>query len=178
MVTPYWKWDAVIAEPLLQQVENEMTALNFTAGSLHGDHLNPNVRKSSVAAFPGWHWFSGVLYNYAVHANELANWRRTLVKPEATQIASYKSGEYYDWHPDINPLSDAPLERKLTIVCLLSKRTEFNGGALELRGAAETPVLERGSVIVFPSIIEHQVASITRGTRISATCWALGPNAW
>ena len=177
-MTPYWKWDAVIQEPLLKTLEAEIAGLAFTPGSLHGNHLDTNVRKSSVASFPGWHWFSGVLYNYAIHANEMANWRRTLSKPEATQIASYKTGEYYEWHADINPLSDAPLERKLTIVCLLSKRGEFQGGELDLRGAAETPPLGRGSVIVFPSVIEHKVAPILAGVRISATCWAVGPNTW
>ena len=32
-----------------------------------------------------------------------------------------------------------------------------------------------GSVIVFPSSMEHRVAPVTKGIRYSVVCWFLGP---
>ena len=32
-----------------------------------------------------------------------------------------------------------------------------------------------GSVIVFPSCMEHRVTPITKGTRYSVVCWFVGP---
>lgn len=178
MLTPYWKWDAIIPEPLLKQLDAECASLSLQKGTLHGENFNPEVRKSSVAAFPGWHWFSGVLHNYAIFANESGKWGRTLVRPEATQIARYEASEYYHWHIDINPLSAEPLERKLTVICVLSEPQDYEGGALELRPVKEGLRLKRGSVVVFPSVVEHRVTPVLRGVRRSATCWAMGPNTW
>ena len=39
----------------------------------------------------------------------------------------------------------------------------------------ENPKLEEGSIIVFPSFLQHRVAPITKGIRYSLVAWFLGP---
>ena len=63
---------------------------------------------------------------------------------------------------------------------LLNK--DFSGGKFQFvnvyngKKLIQTPELkETGSVIVFPSFMEHRVAPVTKGTRYSLVTWFLGP---
>lgn len=175
--TPYWFWESGIGEPVLQTLEREISSLQLEPGALDAGAMDTRVRHSDAAGLPGAHWFTGVLLNFIMQANEAAAWRREVILPEATQIASYRVGQFYDWHADNHPLRAEATERKLTAVCLLTDPSEFDGGQLELEIAA-APRLQRGSVIVFPSLLRHRVTPVTRGERRSATCWAHGPRVW
>ena len=50
---------------------------------------------------------------------------------------------------------------------------DFEGGDFEIYG--EESELPKGSVIVFPSFIEHRVAPVIKGTRYSLVAWFVGP---
>ena len=46
----------------------------------------------------------------------------------------------------------------------------------KLKNTVETPDFKNaGSVIVFPSFMEHQVTPVTKGTRYSLVAWFVGP---
>ena len=175
---PYWKWDKIIPEEMLQLLDAEIEQLEFQDGKLIGEVTKGDVRNSKMVPMPPWHWLAGILYNYAVHANISANWGRTITRPEVLQIASYREDEFYRWHSDTDFLLIGPENRKLTAICLLSDPTEFEGGEFQIEGVEEKIDLQRGSVIVFPSPLVHQVTPVTSGERRSATVWALGPNKW
>jgi PKHD-type hydroxylase len=54
--------------------------------------------------------------------------------------------------------------------------SEFEGGLLQLRMYQEfTPELKMGSIIAFPSFLEHGVTPVTKGVRYTATMWLSGP---
>jgi PKHD-type hydroxylase len=60
---------------------------------------------------------------------------------------------------------------------LLNDPSEFEGGILQLKGMEDQNVLDKqGSIIVFPSFIEHKVTPVTKGVRYSAVTWASGPS--
>jgi len=40
---------------------------------------------------------------------------------------------------------------------------------------AEPKFKKQGSIIVFPSLLMHQVTPVTKGERYSAVAWATGP---
>lgn len=175
--SPCWFWESGVSEAVLQTLEAEIKELELKPGELANGRIDTEVRNSNSNAFAPYHWFSGVLYNFALHANRAAGWQRTLEFPEVTQIAEYGEGQYYKWHTDTNPFSTAAYERKVTAICLLSDPSEFEGGGFEIE-FAQVPQLKRGSVIAFPSNLRHQVAPVTKGKRLSATCWAVGPQKW
>jgi len=82
----------------------------------------------------------------------------------------------YDWHKDgeKNNLYDY----KLTILVNAST-DEYDGGHLELFINGPRHIKEfdtPGSVLIFPSYIEHRVTPVTQGTRKSISMWMLGPN--
>lgn len=174
---PCWFWENGINEAVLQALEIEARELELKPGELAYGNINKEIRDSNSAAFASHHWFTGVMFNFAVHANKEAGWQRTIEFPEVTQIAEYGPEQHYKWHTDTDPFSVAAYARKVTVICLLNDPSEFEGGAFEIEHA-KAPALKRGSVIAFPSSLRHQVAPVTSGLRRSATCWAVGPQKW
>ena len=73
--------------------------------------------------------------------------------------------------------------RKLSVTISLNNPDEYEGGNLQFdlgphredRFYTCEEIRPKGSVIVFPSHIPHQVTPITRGVRYSLVCWSLGP---
>ena len=94
----------------------------------------------------------------------------------AIQFGEYSQGSFYGWHHDIDWHANRMYDRKLSIVIQLTNETEYEGGFFEFK-STETPrgFRSQGSILVFPSYLEHQVTKITQGTRYSLVCWAEGP---
>ena len=91
---PCWFWENGIDDALLTVLNGNILTLELKPGELAHGNMDTQVRNSSSAAFPSHHWLTGVMYNYAVHANKEAGWQRTLEFPEVTQIAKYEPGQY------------------------------------------------------------------------------------
>ena len=91
--------------------------------------------------------------------------------------ASYEGN--FDWHIDNIAQGHSVYSRKLSMTIQLSPSTSYEGGNLLFRGKAELPVEEirpRGTVVVFPSFLEHCVTPVTQGRRLSLVAWIEGPN--
>lgn len=91
--------------------------------------------------------------------------------------SSEKPGKY-DPHIDVDWVSNNPYHRKLSVVIQLSNTLEYEGG--EFSFAPELPQLpeeakEQGTIIVFPSFLNHSVSPVTSGTRHSLVSWVEGP---
>jgi PKHD-type hydroxylase len=112
----------------------------------------------------------------AIAGNRACQWEFHVTDNENIQFAEYGPEQHYHWHVDVFPLSGLPLDRKLTVVCLLNDPAEFTGGEFQIRLYSEyTAPLVKGSVIAFPSFLEHRVVPVTSGVRKSATMWLRGP---
>jgi PKHD-type hydroxylase len=92
------------------------------------------------------------------------------------QFTTYETGDYYKWHVDAGPSPDTCI-RKLSLSVQLSYEKSYEGGDLQF-GNSDDEVFkadrEKGSVTIFPSIIRHQVAPVTRGKRYSLVAWVTG----
>tara|TARA_B100000287_G_C20604956_1_gene769671 strand:- start:112 stop:1023 length:912 start_codon:yes stop_codon:yes gene_type:complete len=73
--------------------------------------------------------------------------------------------------------------RKLSMTLNLTEPTDYTGGDLKFdfgphagRGRFKTckEIRPRGSIIIFPSYLHHQVTPVTKGTRYSLVIWSLG----
>ena len=66
--------------------------------------------------------------------------------------------------------------RKISMSCLLTDSSEFEGGNFQLQTSAKPYdiKLEKGDIILFPSYKLHRVSSVTKGTRHSLVAWAHG----
>jgi len=146
------------------------------AMGIEGESVDSTYRNTSVVFTSFDHWVASVMEAHALAANVECKWNYEINQREAVQLASYGVDQHYGWHVDIFPLAGNPADRKVTVVCLLNDPSEFEGGELQLRLYQEyTAPLKKGSLIAFPSIIEHRVTPVTKGTRYSATLWTAGP---
>jgi len=91
---------------------------------------------------------------------------------EPAQYTEYPAGGFYDWHidSDINCTNEPPV-RKISMTCLLSHESEFEGGGLELMSDGKIARPKQGQAIFFASFIRHRVIPITKGTRKSLVMW-------
>ena len=136
-------------------------------------------------------WVIDLICPYMVQANERAGWNFDIKSVEAMQITRYRPNGFYGWHMDghsdclssYNNPDDKLMNgyvRKLSMTILLNDN--YRGGEFQfdaVKGGevvVSTPDFKNaGSIIVFPSWMEHQVAPVTKGTRYSLVAWFLGP---
>ena len=94
---------------------------------------------------------------------------------EPAQYTEYPAGGFYDWHMDSDVVGiNEPPVRKISMTCLLSHESEFEGGGLELMSDGKIARPKQGQAIFFASYIRHRVVPITRGVRKSLVLWVGG----
>lgn len=115
-----------------------------------------------------------------VHASNRTNFGADIAAPFELQFTEYRgtSQGHYDWHQDVWLESPRPFARKLSVVVQLSDPAEYGGGAFEFFGlqAPGRSFAPRGSVLIFPSFLQHRVLPVTAGIRRSLVTWIEGPN--
>ena len=143
---------------------------------IDGSQIEHSTRNTNVRFAPSNHWFESTMKQAAYEGNSTCKWEYHVTGNEAIQFAEYGVDQHYHWHTDTFTLAGTPTERKLTVVCLLNDPSEFEGGEFQVRLYNEYPApLVKGSVIAFPSILEHRVTPVLSGVRYSATIWLNGP---
>ncbi len=141
-----------------------------------GEEIDHKGRNTTVSFANHSHWFGTMMYEYAKMANEKCDWQYLMDEHEAVQFAKYGPEQHYGWHTDTFLLAGTPKDRKVTVVCLLNDPSEFEGGEFQMRFRCEYAVpLKKGSIVAFPSMVEHRVTPVTSGLRMSATIWVKGP---
>ena len=91
---------------------------------------------------------------------------------EMAQYTEYPEGGFYDWHidNDVNCSHEPPV-RKISMTCLLSPESEFEGRDLELMSEGKIAKLKQGHAVFFASFIRHRVKPVIRGNRKSLVMW-------
>lgn len=155
-----------------------------------GDYKPDSKVRISDVAWCNEQWLYDTIFPYMNTANEQAGWKYDIRGAESCQITRYKKGGFYSFHRDGNgdhlSVHNYPGNayihnhvRKLSMSLILNDN--FDGGEFEFASYGKekceiTPIeVAAGSVIVFPSSMEHRVAPVTKGTRYSVVCWFLGP---
>ena len=91
---------------------------------------------------------------------------------EMAQYTEYLEGGFYGWHVDndVNMQNEPPV-RKISMTCLLSPESEFEGGDLELMSEDKVAKIKQGHAVFFASFIRHRVKPVIRGNRKSLVMW-------
>jgi len=136
-------------------------------------------------------WIYDIVWPIMFQANDQAGWKYDIRAAEDAQITRYKKGGYYQFHRDgmgdhLSIYNKPKVEalhgyvRKLSMTVLLNDN--YEGGEFQFANYFQekctivTPEFNKmGSVIVFPSDMEHRVAPVTKGTRYSLVTWFIGP---
>lgn len=139
-------------------------------------YARPNIRKSTIA------WIdiqedSEWLYEKVWDTFQAVNrWFKfdLFGLVDEIQFARYAAGDGFGWHLDAG--GGQTSTRKLSMSVQLCDSDEYDGGDLEFCACAPLdPRRRRGTIIVFPSFLAHQVTPVTQGTRCSLVAWAHGP---
>ena len=91
---------------------------------------------------------------------------------EMAQYTEYPEGGFYEGHVDndVNFVHEPPV-RKISMTCLLSPESEFEGGDLELMSEGKVAKIKQGHAVFFASFIRHRVKPVIRGNRKSLVMW-------
>lgn len=136
------------------------------------------IRNSKVVFLSEQIKIRELLYSYVCQAN------RSAFGVDVTHVGDIQYTEYdaeegghYDWHQDVHWFDEISFQRKLSIVVQLSDPVEYEGGDFVFKGLEPLPddFKRKGSVLVFPSYLEHKVETVTKGKRRSLVAWFEGP---
>lgn len=120
----------------------------------------------------------GRIMSFAQASNR-TNFGADLVAPFDIQFTEYHASEngHYDWHQDVWLESPRPYDRKLSIVVQLTAPDDYTGGEFEFFGLQNpgAKFAARGSLLIFPSYIQHCVRPVRHGIRRSLVTWVEGP---
>ncbi len=184
----YWYWKKEIAPEICQKIIDlgkEKWNQATTTGTVEKNSpLDPdNIRKSDIVWITE-QWIFDLIWGYMLSANENAGWKYNITAVESCQITRYTKNGFFTWHRDglgtHNTIYNEPDNkflhgnvRKLSMSIGLN--TSYKGGNFKMRGEKEGfPRVNEGTIIVFPSFLEHKVTPVTEGTRYSLVSWFLG----
>jgi PKHD-type hydroxylase len=138
--------------------------------------LDVIIRKTDVVWLPTMSVAESILRSAITLANVQARWNYRLNNIELVQMGRYKIGGHYDYHKDLDSPNSKNEQRKLSAVLFLSNPEDYEGGEFEFKDIKfDNPKFPRGSIIVFPSFLDHRVNPVISGERITAVSWANGP---
>ena len=138
-----------------------------------------SIRSSQVSWLSNNPWVKEMLYFYVDLANQAA-FNVNINNKAEIQYTEYHAsqGGHYDMHHDIDWNRNDGKDRKLSVTVQLSDPSEYEGGAFEF-SETQSPTPEaskpKGTVLVFPSYLQHKVNPITKGVRKSLVAWFEGP---
>ena len=157
----------------------------------HGDYKEDTTTRLSDVSWVNEQWVYDLIWPYMEEANEKAGWKYRIKSAEPTQLTCYGEGGFYNFHRDgagdhfsaYHNVTNAFVHgyvRKLSMSVLLND--DFSGGCFEFAfyknkecSIERVTDMKSGSIIVFPSCVEHRVSPVLKGTRYSLVSWFLGP---
>jgi PKHD-type hydroxylase len=179
-VPKYWIWEGVVPKDVCEKIiadhftEEKAVEGEYADGT---DYSTGNKRNTKICWAPVETYVGVKLFNHILIANKSAGWNYDLLNTEQIQIGRYGEGGHYDWHVDWTPFQKdgTGTQRKLSISLFLSNPADYEGGDFKFR---DEPAVARtqGTILVFPSFLEHMVEPVTSGVRYSAVTWARGPD--
>lgn len=135
--------------------------------------------KYNTGQFYGWHADAGILpyeeYDPSKHEQLTSSTGKPMFDHEGMPLPK-------ETHRTMNPRMFNKI-RKLSVTVSLSDPSKYKGGNLRFdfgphfdgkRYHLCEEIRPRGSIIVFPSHVYHQVTPVTQGTRYSLVAWNLG----
>lgn len=183
---PYYFWDKALPDEACDEIINAGLALdNFKPAGVNSDNtIDSELRQGSIGWFPKDHTVDKLCQSYVGLANVEAKWNFIISECEKVQFSIYGLQSRYGWHRDTNvTLPEGSPVRKLSVSVQLSHPDDYEGGDFQIKNFFGTEITEnanqlrnRGTIIVFPSYLEHQVVPVTKGTRYSLVQWYSGPD--
>ena len=119
-------------------------------------------------------WLDNKVLSFIHNINK--NYGYDILSINETRLLKYDVGGKYDWHQDV--LWGPKEHRKFTYIIQLTDKNDYEGGDFEFRDGKNVDLFnakEKGTIIVFPSLLYHRITPLTKGNRYSIVGWVVGP---
>ena len=173
----YWFVKKYVPDHICDVIIENYT--DFTEGMIRTNELN-DVRKSGVC-WVNEPFYKNLVFDIICRQNRNSGLNFQLDCLEDVQITRYVAPDgHFDFHIDGNGHARENVDdsvRKLSMTCLLSDPSEFEGGVFEMTSGKTGTFnidLEKGDIVIFPSYKLHRVSPVTKGIRYSLVAWARG----
>ena len=173
-------WSGALSNNQMALITEKANALPDVNATIFSDSkVNSDIRRSKVKWLSHDNEVKDLLWGYAEEANRNA-FGFDVYNVGDVQYTEYHATEagHYDWHHDIHWNEEKAFDRKLSITVQLSDPKSYTGGVFEF-GETQTPdyhiSAKQGTVLVFPSYLQHRVTPVQSGTRRSLVAWFEGP---
>jgi len=156
------------------------------------DLFLPYIEKANIAAGWNWEWDYSENFQFTIYEpGQFYSWHKDGVSDNTGIYKRYIYGitqEPLDKNnqPPFQYVTDTNMVgkvRKISMTVSLNDSAEYDGGNLKFDFGHHTngeqfheceEIRPKGSIIVFPSFLDHCVTPVTRGTRYSLVLWCLG----
>ena len=103
------------------------------------------------------------------------SWKFDITNSNQTEFLQYDKDGHYRSHVDTFISPTQKEVRKITVLAFLND--DFEGGRFYIKNGHERtyPEQKKGTVIAFPSFLQHGVEPVTSGIRRSIVTWLVGP---
>jgi PKHD-type hydroxylase len=178
-ITDFYFFKSVFDTAEIDRILEISEKYNSKIGYLSGGKINYDIRNSKIKWIPH-NDETEFIYKKLFDLIKISNksmWNFNLTNfKEQLQLSEYSSEVegHYTWHMDCGKEVNT---RKLSVSIQISDPEEYEGGELNIHthaGISIAPKL-KGTVIIFPSYLLHQVTKVTKGNRKSLVCWIHGP---
>lgn len=190
---------ATLPDEALELIEERLVGmeLKMEPGSVNDNkEVNEKIRKSQIAWLNDPFFLSLVELQFASANEHDPDWNFELSGVEEVQYSEYEEsvnpnsenyeeslGGHYDWHSDhLMAPGDPRTCRKLSMTVMLDQQGEdFEGGNFQFACLRKGDIdyqtlrLNKGDILVFPSIMHHKVDHVLSGKRRTLVAWAWGP---
>ena len=184
---PYCTFSDIFSEDEINDIikigESEVTergqAGSFVNSDRSLDIIDINRRDSYISWISSSNSYNFWLFRKITDVINAANkqfFNFNLEKIESLQYTIYKQGCFYNKHADMKDYHPGHAVRKLSFSLQLIDEKEYDAGDLVLCLSSNQHMpRKKGTLIIFPSYLIHEVTKVTRGTRKSLVGWVEGP---
>jgi len=175
----YWFVPNAISETSCDQMIEKFETLvtekaSIGSGTEKTGNIDLNVRDVNKIHITNEIGIGATLTGIGINANSKA-WNFDITHSNQSEYLRYDVNGHYRTHVDTFCCPTQKETRKVTVLAFLND--DFEGGKLYLENGYGRiyPEQERGTIIIFPSFINHGVEPVTKGIRRSIVTWLVGP---
>lgn len=179
-------WASALSDKLCDEIITECEYYKPSQANIGNEQskIDDNVRKSTVrwidATDPNSKFIHDLLLYYARLANRQA-FGFDITQLHDIQYTTYDEEQqgFYKLHHDTFWANTTAFDRKISITIQLSNPNDYEGGEFmfdkQYIQPDQSELKQRGTVLAFPSPIDHYVQTVTKGIRKSLVAWIEGP---
>ena len=174
----YWYTENAIADVACDQMITKFESFESEKAEVGGGNtqgtVNTEIRDVNKVQITNEIGIGATLTGIGLNMNNRA-WKFDITHSNQTEYLRYDVDGHYKTHVDTYSLPTEKETRKITVLAFLND--DFEGGKLYLENGNERtyPEQKKGTVIAFPSYMNHGVEPVTKGIRRSIVTWMVGP---